>query len=187
MESFRGVLRQFWNSIGQRKAFGTARIKSVDTMKGSVMKKFLLFIVMLLMVGTAWSYDQGLAKSYEQYFSSFSGKGTAKALQMMPTKVFLGALKKGDKLFIMDIRTPGETGVYGLNLARSAVIPMNEVFKPANLVKIPTSGKVVVVCKAGHRAMAIATGLRHIGFKNVFVLKHGISDVANTLSPKNAY
>ncbi|RDH87224.1 MAG: rhodanese-like domain-containing protein [endosymbiont of Escarpia spicata] len=150
-------------------------------------KLFLLIILSVFFVGPVFSYDQGLAKSYEQYFSSFSGKGTAKALQMIPTKVFVESLKKGEKLFIVDIRTPGETGVYGFNLANSTVIPMNEVFTSANLAKIPTSGKVVIVCKAGHRAMAIATGLRHIGFKNVFVLKHGISDVANFLSPKNAY
>ncbi|QYZ65029.1 MAG: rhodanese-like domain-containing protein [Gammaproteobacteria bacterium (ex Lamellibrachia satsuma)] len=150
-------------------------------------KLFLLVILSVFFVGPAFSYDQGLAKSYEQYFSSFSGKGTAKALQMIPTKVFVESLKKGEKLFIVDIRTPGETGVYGFNLANSTVIPMNEVFTSANLAKIPTTGKVVIVCKAGHRAMAIATGLRHIGFKNVFVLKHGISDVAKLLSPKNAY
>ncbi len=150
-------------------------------------KLFLLVILFVFFVGPVFSYDQGLAKSYEQYFSSFSGKGTGKALQMIPTKVFVESLKKGEKLFIVDIRTPGETGVYGFNLANSTVIPMNEVFTSANLAKIPTTGKVIIVCKAGHRAMAIATGLRHIGFKNVFVLKHGISDVAKNLSPKNAY
>ena len=106
---------------------------------------------------------------------------------MIPTKAFIESLKKGDELFVVDVRTPGETGVYGLNLSNSIVIPMNEVFKPENLAKNPTTGKVVIVCKAGHRAMAVATGLRHIGFKNVFVLKEGISDVANYLSPKNSY
>lgn len=148
---------------------------------------FLLAILSAFFAAPAFSYDQGLAKSYEQYFSSFSGKGTAKALQMIPTEVFVESLKKGDELFVVDVRTPGESGVYGFNLGKSIVIPMNEVFKPENLAKIPATGKVVIVCKAGHRAMAVATGLRHIGFNNVFVLKHGISDVANYLSPKNAY
>jgi len=152
------------------------------------MKRFLALVILsVFFAGPVFSYDQGLAKSYEQYFSPFSGKGTAKALQMVPMKVFVESLKKGEKLFIMDVRAPGETGVYGFNLPSSAVIQMNEVFKPANLVKIPTSGKVVIVCKAGHRAMAIATGLRHIGFKNVFVLKGGILGLANYLTPKNAY
>ena len=150
-------------------------------------KLFLLVILSVFFVNPAFAYDNGLAKSYEQYFSPFSGKSTPKAMQMIPTKAFVESVKKGDELFIVDIRTPGETGVYGLNLSNSIVIPMNEVFKPENLAKIPATGKVVIVCKAGHRAMAVATGLRHIGFKNVFTLKNGISDVANYLSPKNAY
>ena len=150
-------------------------------------KLFLLVILSVFFVSPAFAYDQGLAKSYEQYFSPFSGKATPKAMQMIPTKAFVESLKKGDELFVVDIRTPGETDVYGINLTNSIVLPMNEVFKPENLAKIPTTGKVVIVCKAGHRSMAVATGLRHIGFKNVFVLKQGISDVANYLSPKNAY
>ncbi len=150
-------------------------------------KLFLLVILSVFFVNPAYAYNQELAKSYEQYFSPFSGKATPKALQMIPTKAFIESLKKGNELFIIDVRTPGETGVYGLNLSNSLAIPMNEVFKPENLAKIPATGKVVIVCKAGHRAMAVATGLRHIGFKNVFILKQGISDVANYLSPKNAY
>ncbi len=168
-------------------------------------KLFLLVVLSVFFVAPAFSYDEGLARSYEQYFSSFSGKRTAKALQMIPVKVFVESLKKGEKLFIVDVRAPGETGVYGFNLdsntivprgetgafgfnlTSSTVIPMNEVFKPGNLEKIPTGGRVVIVCKAGHRAMAIATGLRHIGFKNVFVLKGGIVGLANYLTPKNAY
>ena len=35
---------------------------------------FLLVILSLFFVGPVFSYDQGLAKSYEQYFSSCSGK-----------------------------------------------------------------------------------------------------------------
>lgn len=151
------------------------------------MKKYLILALAIFFISPAFSYDQGLAKSYEQYFNSFSGKGTAKALQMIPTKKFVESLKKGEPMFLIDIRTPAETGVYGLNLPNSMTVPMNDVFRAGNLAKIPATGKVVIVCKAGHRAMAVATGLRHIGFKNVFVLKHGISDVAKYLSPKTAY
>ena len=148
---------------------------------------FLLVILSVFFVGPVFSYDQGLAKSYEQYFSSCSGKGTAKALQMIPTKAFVESLKKGDKLFIVDVRTIEEAWIYGMYLPNSLVLSMDEVFKPSNLAKIPTEGKVVIVCKSGKRAMAIATGLRHIGFANVFVLKDGLAGLANYLSPKNVY
>lgn len=152
------------------------------------MKKLLgLIVISVLASGTAWSYDQGLAGSYEQYFAQFSGKATPKALQMIKTPDFVKAVQMGEQMFVLDIRTPAETGIYGLTLPGSTAIPMNQIFKPENLARIPTDQKVVVVCKGGHRAMAIATGLRHVGFKNVFVLKNGISDLATYLSPKNAY
>lgn len=152
------------------------------------MKQFVAFAFLaLFFVSPVFSYDQKLAGSYEQYFSSFSGKDTGKALQMIPANVFVESLKKGEKLFIVDVRTPGETGVYGFHLANSVAIPMNEIFKPSNLAKIPTDQKVVIVCKSGNRAMAVATGLRHIGFSNVFVLKGGFSGVAGHLSPMNIY
>ena len=150
-------------------------------------KLFLLMFLTVFFVGPAFAYDKGLAKSYEQYFSSFSGPGTSKAMQMMSAKDFVESLKKGDNLFVLDIRTPGETGVYGFNLTNSTAIPVNEVFKPENLKKIPTTLKVIVVCKEGTRASVVATGLRHIGFSNVFALKGGFSDLADYLSPSNIY
>ena len=73
------------------------------------------------------------------------------------------------------------------NISNSMTVPMNEVFKKENLKKIPTKLKVVVVCKAGGRATAIATGLRNIGFNNVYVLKNGFSELAKYVSPKTAY
>lgn len=152
------------------------------------MKKLLVFILLsFFSAGSAWCYDSNLANSYEQYFKQFAGKSTPKALQMIPTDIFVKAVQTGEKMFVIDIRTPAETGMYGLTIPGSVAIPMDQLFKPGNLARIPSDQKVVVVCKAGHRAMAVATALRHSGFKNVYVLKHGISDVAAYLSPKNAY
>jgi len=147
----------------------------------------LLIGISLLSTTAAWAYDKALAESYEQYFTPFSGKATPKALQMINTPDFVKSVKAGEKLFILDIRTPAETGIYGLTIPGSIAIPMDQVFKPDNLARIPTEKKVVVVCKAGHRAMAVGTALRHAGFSNVYVLKHGFADLAQYLSPKNAY
>jgi len=148
---------------------------------------FILIFLSMFMVGSAFSYDQKLARSYDKYFKPFVNETTGKAMQMITTKSFIEYVKYDEDMFVIDIRTPGETGVYGFNFKKSITLPMNDVFKPENLAKIPITGKVVIVCKAGHRAMAIATGLRHIGFKNVFVLKSGISDIAQYLTPKSAY
>ena len=141
----------------------------------------------MFFAGPVFAYDTKMAKSYEKYFSPFVGKKAAKSTQLISAKALMESQTKGDNLFILDIRTEGETSIYGFNLTNSVAIPANEVFKPDNLKKIPTNMKVVVVCKGGLRAAMVATGLRHIGFKNVYILKQGFSGLANYVSPKNAY
>ena len=152
------------------------------------MKRLLWLLVPLMLIsGSAFGYDQGMADGYAKFFAAFSGKDTPKALHMIGTADFVKAIKTGEKLFLLDVRTPAETAIYGLNYPDTAVIPMDEVFKPDNLARIPLDRKVVVVCKGGHRAMAIATALRHVGFDNVFTLKLGLEDLAAYLNPKSAY
>ena len=152
------------------------------------MKKIIgLVALSMLFAGPVFAYDKNLAKSYEKYFSPFVGKKTSKAMQLISAKSLMESQTKGDNLFILDIRTEGETAVYGFNLNNSKAMPANEVFKPENLKKIPTNMKVVVVCKGGLRAAMVATGLRHIGYKDVYVLKKGFAGLASYVSSKNAY
>ena len=155
--------------------------------KEIVMKKtFLMVVMFLIATSSSWAYDKEMAESYAQFFQPYSGKATSKALHMMKTADFVKELRAG-KLFVLDVRTPNETGVYGISIPESVTLPMDQVFKPENLASLPTSGKIVVVCKAGHRSITIATALRHIGFDNVYSLKLGLQDVAKYLSPKTAY
>lgn len=152
------------------------------------MKKLIgLVILSMLFTGPVFAYDKNLAKSYEKHFSEFAGKKTVKAMQMISAKSLMESQTKGDNLFILDIRTEGETAVYGFNLNNSMAISANEVFKPENLKKIPINMKVVVVCKGGIRAAMVATGLRHIGYKDAYVLKGGFAGLSSYVSPKNAY
>lgn len=151
------------------------------------MKKLILIVVMfLLTTSTAWAYDQQMAESYAQFFKPFSEKATAKSLHMIKTPDFVKGVRAG-KLFVLDIRTPGESGVFGITIPESVAIPMDQVFRAENLASLPTTGKIVIVCKSGHRSMAVSTALRHIGFDNVYTLKLGIQDLAKYLSPKTAY
>ena len=151
------------------------------------MKKIILMVVMFLIAASsAWAYDTMMAESYDQYFEPFSGKATSKSLHMIKTADFVKDVRAG-KLFVIDVRTPGETGIFGITVPESVALPMDQVFKAENLAKLPTNGKIVIVCKAGHRSMAISTALRHIGFNNVYSLKLGIQDLAKYLTPKTAY
>ena len=151
------------------------------------MKKPPLFLILLLATSGAFGYDAELAQRFDQFYRPFDGKTCAKALQMIPPAKFIEAVKSGTPLFVLDVRTPGETGIYGVTLPDSHAVPMGKVFTTAVLEKIPTGQKVIIVCKSGARATAIAMGLRQIGFKDVYVLKGGLMALSKALDPKIAY
>ena len=150
------------------------------------MKKLIVSIVSLLIlsVGTALAYDQQMAQSYEQLFEPFEGKAVAKQLHKIKAPDFVKALKNGDEIFVIDVRTPKEMGVYGVTLPNSMMVPINELFKAENLERIPEKGKVVIICKSGYRAVMALTGLTHVGFDNVYVLVGGYPQLAKELSAK---
>lgn len=150
-------------------------------------RSILITLLVLLGLPSAWAYDQDLARSYEKFYAPFAGAETLKQLRMMPVEDFMKAVKAGERLTVLDIRAPGETRVIGFNLPNTLTVSMDQVFTPANLGRIPTEGKVVVVCKGGHRATAIGLALRHVGFDNVVILKDGLGALEDYLSPKSAY
>lgn len=135
---------------------------------------------------TAAGYDAQLAQSYARLFEPVAGAKAGKALHMMMPDKLVKQLQAGKPIVALDVRTPNEFGVFGITLPESLSIPVNKVFLPENLGRIPQDKTVVIVCKSGTRATAVGTGLRHIGFKNVYVLKGGIMALGKYLTPKTA-
>jgi rhodanese-related sulfurtransferase len=158
-------------------------------MKGGIpMKKcVLLMLVAFLYTGAALAYDEALAKTYEQFFASFEEKRVAKALHILPPDKVIAAIKKGEGVVLLDVRTRQEQSIVGLTFHDSLSLPMNEVFKPENLATIPTEKKVIVTCKSGVRCTVIALALRNIGFDNVYAMKGGLTAMMKYLSPKTAF
>jgi rhodanese-related sulfurtransferase len=135
---------------------------------------------------TAGGYDAELAASYAKLFEPAIGAKTGKALHMMGPEQLINELQAGKKIVALDVRTPNEFGVFRLILPGSIEIPINEVFLPQNLERIPKDKTVVVVCQSGARATAIGTALRHVGFDNVYVLKGGLMALSKYLDAKTA-
>lgn len=133
-----------------------------------------------------WSYDAGLAASYAQLFESAAGAQTGKALHLMTAEVMVDKVNAGESLIILDVRTPAETQILGSTLPGSLAIPLNELFQEKNLARIPTDKPVVVLCQSCVRAALAATGLRHIGFEKVFILKGGYKALVSYLDAKTA-
>lgn len=142
--------------------------------------------VSLAFTSPAWSYDAAMAESYAALFAPVKGAGAGKALHLMKPDAFLNKVKAKEPIVVLDVRTPAEIIVFTSILSDSLPIPMNELFAEANLARIPTDKTVVVLCKSGTRATAAGTALRHIGFKNVYVLKGGYKALASYMGPKEA-
>jgi rhodanese-related sulfurtransferase len=145
-----------------------------------------LLAVAVTFAGPAWSYDAAMAESYATLFAPVKGAGAGKALHLVMPDAFLNKVKANEPLVALDVRTPAEMVVFTSILPGSLMIPVNELFTEANLARIPTDKTVVVLCKSGARATAAGTALRHIGFKNVYVLKGGFKALIAYMGPKEA-
>jgi len=147
-----------------------------------------LVVVTSLLVasGSVWSYDADLAASYALLFQPVTGAKAGKALHLMSPEAFVAKATKGERLVTLDIRTPAEASIFTSALPESLAIPINELFTPDNLARVPTDTPVVVLCVSGTRATAAGTALRHIGFHNVFILKGGFKALTGYLNPKTA-
>ena len=136
--------------------------------------------------GTSWSYDEGLAASYAKLFAPVAGAKTGKEVHLMKAEAFVKKIKAGEPITTLDIRTPGETSIFTTALPGGLIIPINELFTPDNLNRIPQDRSVVVLCRSGTRAVAAGTALRHIGFDNVYILKGGFKALNGYLNAKTA-
>jgi len=146
----------------------------------------LMLALAALFAAPAWSYDTAMAASYAQLFAPVKGAGAGKALHLVAPDAFVDKVKAGGPLVVLDVRTPAETGIYGMTLPNSLAIPVSELFTEAGLARIPTDRTVVVTCLSGTRAAAAGTALRHIGFENVYILKGGFKALTAYLGAKEA-
>ncbi|WP_319549382.1 rhodanese-like domain-containing protein [Desulfogranum marinum] len=153
------------------------------------MNKVLLTVVIGIFLGTssvAWSYDTEMAKSYEKLFTSCCGAGVGKTLHFVKPDALVKDIKAGKEIVTIDVRTPEESGLFTMTMPNSVAIPVNQLFKPENLARIPQDKTVVIICKSGARATAVGTALRHTGFDNVYILKGGMQALSSYYGAKQA-
>jgi rhodanese-related sulfurtransferase len=140
----------------------------------------------LAMAGAVWSYDSSLAEGYAKLLTPVKGADASKALHVIPPEGFVNGVKAGEPMVALDVRTPVEMSIFTAVLPGSLAIPIDELFTPTNLDRLPVDQKIVVLCATGARAMVAVTGLRHVGFENVYILKGGFKGLADYLNPKTA-
>ncbi|GAB6065687.1 rhodanese-like domain-containing protein [Aquifex pyrophilus] len=149
------------------------------------MRKYVASVLLVLgFVGFSQAVDQELVKKYDRMFSQFTQENLAKSPCRVTPKQVVEMIKKGEDVVLLDIRTDAEASIVGLTYKNSMHIPMDKLFNPENLKKIPRDKKVIVICHSGARAIAATFALRSAGFDNVYALKGGIAGLADYVTPK---
>jgi len=156
-------------------------------MKGRLLQQVIVIIAAMLLAAPVGAYYRALATTYAEMFETVAGPMAGKNLHLMNAEKFVAAVRKGEKITAVDIRTPGETRFFTANLPGHKSIPLAELFQRHNLDSLPEDGKIVILCKSGTRASAAVAALRHVGFENAYVLKGGFKALASYLGPKEAY
>ena len=91
-------------------------------------------------------------------------------MKHITAKELKSRLDKGDNITVLDVREPYELEICQIE---SLHVPMADV--PLRVNEIPTTGDVIVLCRSGKRAMAVANLLvSDFDRDNVIILDGGI-------------
>ncbi|MCP5298421.1 MAG: rhodanese-like domain-containing protein [Chromatiaceae bacterium] len=145
-----------------------------------------VLLASMLVAAPIAAYDSAEAEGYAQMFATVQGPQAGKHLHLISPEQFVNEVRAGKQYVTLDIRTPGETRFFTGNLPGHLVIPLNELFKPDQLAKLPQDAPIVVMCASGVRATAATTALRDIGFEQTYVLKGGFKGLVTYLGAKEA-
>ncbi|MCB1789060.1 MAG: rhodanese-like domain-containing protein [Gammaproteobacteria bacterium] len=155
-------------------------------MKLQYLKLATVLLASMLVAAPVAAYDTAQAETYARMFEPVRGAKAGKYLHMIAPDQFVKEVRGGKPYITVDIRTPGETRFFTGNLPGHLVIPLNELFRPEQLAKLPQDTPIVVMCASGVRATAAATALRNIGFEQTYVLKGGFKGLVSYLGTKEA-
>lgn len=129
------------------------------------------------------SYDESAAERFARQFAAAKDGAAGKGLHCMKPEDLLTIVKKGEKVVALDVRTPAESAVFGMTMPGTMNIPINELFLPENLSRIPIDRPVVVMCQTGLRVGMAVAALRQIGFDDTFALRGGFKALSDYLDP----
>jgi len=149
-------------------------------------KIVILSAVLTLTCSICHAHDKAKAKQYLSLYAQCEGKQIGKSLFMMKPNDFVGKIKNGEDILVLDVRTKAEAKIIGVNLPSTLVVPMNKVFEESTLLKLPKDKQIVVLCRTGVRGSLVTMALRDIGFDNTFGLKGGMVGLIEFLTPKEA-
>ena len=110
------------------------------------------------------------------FFSFFTSQYLSKRPCRVKAHTLVEWIKKGEKVTLVDIRTPEEKALIGFTYKDTLDIPMNQIFERENIEKLASLSdhKIVVACRVGLRSLVVTAFLRRVGLENVYSLEGGI-------------
>ena len=121
-----------------------------------------------------------VAKNADEFLSLMTREIQKRGDIRISAKALVKKMMKGEKLTLIDVRTPEEQAL--TRVTGALRIKMTDIMK--NLDRIPTEGTVVIICHSSPRAIIVTTALRILGYNNVYALKGGIMAIANLNAKK---
>jgi rhodanese-related sulfurtransferase len=99
-----------------------------------------------------------------------------KPCRINPEQV-LNWIYSGQKVLIVDIRTPNEMEFVSFSYPHTLKIPMHKLFEEENIKRLLqySDWKIVIACRAGVRSLIATAFLKFAGFNNVYSLEGGIA------------
>jgi len=155
-------------------------------MKSRMRQLLILLFTAMIVAMPVNAYDHAKADGYADMFATVQGAKAGKALHMIKPDQFVKDVRLGKSYVTVDIRTPGETRFFTASLPGHLVIPLEQLFRPENLARLPEDQPIVLICKSGTRASTAMTALRDVGFEKTYVLKGGYKGLIAYLGPKEA-
>jgi rhodanese-related sulfurtransferase len=150
------------------------------------MKKVIISTYMVLSLATTLSaYDTDQVKTFGGFFSHFTQQACADSKLFVSAEDTLTMIRKNEKHLLLDIRTEGEAAVVALSVKDALHIPLEKLFEKSKLDILPIDRPILIVCHSGTRATMAAMALKISGFKNIQVVKGGITALAKFSTPKN--
>ncbi len=109
-----------------------------------------------------------LASLFIVMFAGSTMAGIAKNLS--PDEAYQLVQGKGQELFLLDVRTPGE--YREARLSNAKLIPISQLLK--RLQEVPKNRPILVYCAVGSRSSQVVGYMARVGFPEVYNLYGGL-------------
>lgn len=149
------------------------------------MKKSLSILSLTLAAAlsfNAQAFDEAMAAKIAPVVAKLDHAGLAKGGCKISADDFLARSAKKEKMTVLDVRTPAEVRMVGVPGALH--IPMDQLMNKENLDRLPTEGKIVVLCHSGNRAAGATALLKAVGFSNVTYINGGLIALVTATTPR---